>query len=148
MPVTSFSWNALHKVMPSGKRQKLIIQWGLLWTVKKWLLTFLASWLRPNVKKINFINTIVSFKDMFDTVLCKMYSKYDAISCWFFRLSRLPGLGAVCRWNCQQVQCMLLFKQIVDGLYLPVCSLHITTVDSVQQFVLTSSAKHVMLNSL
>jgi len=58
----------------------------------------------------------------------------------------LSDLGAVCRSNCQQVQCLLLFKQIVDGLYLPVFQ-YIGAVDFVQQFVRTSSTKQVMLNS-
>jgi len=52
----------------------------------------------------------------------------------------LPGLGAVCRWNCQQVQRLLLFKQIVDDLYLPVFQ-YTGAVVFVQQFVKISSAK-------
>jgi len=40
----------------------------------------------------------------------------------------------------------MLFKQIVDSLYLPVFE-YIAAVDFVQQFVQTSSAKQVMLNS-
>jgi len=57
----------------------------------------------------------------------------------------LLGL-AVCRSNCQQVQHLVLFKQIVDGLYLPVF-LYIAAVDFVQHFIQTISAKQVMLNS-
>jgi len=54
----------------------------------------------------------------------------------------LLGIGADCRSNCQQVglQRLLLFKQIVVGLYLPIFQ-YITAVDFVQQFVQTSSAK-------
>jgi len=40
----------------------------------------------------------------------------------------------------------LLFKQIMDGLYLPVFQ-YIAAVDFVQQFVQTSAAKHIVLNS-
>jgi len=50
----------------------------------------------------------------------------------------LSGLGALCRSKCQQVQCLLLFKQIVDGLYLPIFQ-YIAVVYFVQQFVQTSS---------
>jgi len=56
-----------------------------------------------------------------------------------------PGLDAACRTNCQQVQRLLLFKQIVDSLYLPIFQ-YIAAVDCVQEFVQTSSAKNVMLN--
>jgi len=38
----------------------------------------------------------------------------DASHSWDF----LPGFGVLCRSNCQQVQRLLLFKQIVDGLCL------------------------------
>jgi len=41
---------------------------------------------------------------------------------------------------------LMLFKQIVDGLSLPVFQ-YIVAVDFVQQFVQTSFAKQVMLNS-
>jgi len=76
------------------------------------------------------MNNIVSFKDLFDLSVVLMQSKW---------------LDTVCRSNCQQVQCSLLFKQIMDGIYLPVFQ-YILAVDSVQQFVQTSSAKYVMLN--
>jgi len=66
----------------------------------------------------------------------------DASRSWDF----LSGLGAVCRSNCQQVQICLLQFKIVDSLYLPVFQ-YIAAVDFVQQFVHSSSAKHVMLNS-
>jgi len=46
----------------------------------------------------------------------------------------LSDFAAVCRSNCQQVQRLLLFKQIVDSLYLPVFQ-YIAAVDFVQQFV-------------
>jgi len=104
----------------------------------------------PNViKKIDFMNIILSFKDLFDLsiVLCKMHSRYDVTICWCFTLVRLSAcLGGVCRSNCQQVQCLLLFKQTVDGIYLPAFQ-YIAAVDSAQQFLQTSSAKPAMLNS-
>ena len=59
----------------------------------------------------------------------------------------LPGLGEVCRSNCQLIRCLLLFQQIMDGLYLPVFQ-YLAAVDFAQQFVQTSSSKQVMLNSL
>jgi len=57
----------------------------------------------------------------------------DASRSWDF----LSGFGAVCRSNCQQVQCLLLLKQIVDCLYLPVFQ-YIAVVHFVQQFVQTT----------
>jgi len=65
----------------------------------------------------------------------------DASRSWEF----LSGLGAICRSNCQQVQRLLLLKQIVDGLSLRVLQ-YIAAVDFVQQFVQTI-VKHVMLNT-
>jgi len=47
----------------------------------------------------------------------------------------------------QKAKCLLLFKQIMVGLCLPVLYNIFAAVDFVQQFVQTSSVKHVMLNS-
>jgi len=54
----------------------------------------------------------------------------------------LLGLGRVCRSNGQQVQRLLLFKHIVDGLYLPIFQ-YTAAVNFVQQFVQT-----ILLNKL
>jgi len=63
-----------------------------------------------------------------------MMSPFADASCfWDF----LPGLGAVCRLNYQQVKCLLLFKQIMDGLHLAVFQ-YIAAVNFVQQFVQTT----------
>jgi len=64
------------------------------------------------------MNNIVSFKDVFDlsVILCKMHLRYDITihwCCMLMKLSARPS-GAVCRSNCQQVQPLLLFKQIMD----------------------------------
>jgi len=58
----------------------------------------------------------------------------------------LSGLGAVWQIKLPTIHRLLLFKLIVDGLYIPVFQ-YIAEVDFVQQFVQTTSAKHVMLNS-
>jgi len=79
-----------------------------------------------------------------------MSSRYDVTSCWCFTLVRL----SVRPWCSLQIKLptsttlarLLLFKQIVDGLYLPNLQ-YIAAVNFVQQFVQTSSAKQVMLNS-
>jgi len=69
------------------------------------------------------MNIIVSFKDLFDLSVVltqnafEMTSPFADASCsWDF----LSGLDVVCKSNCQQVQRLLLFKQIADSLYLPV----------------------------
>jgi len=55
----------------------------------------------------------------------------------------LPGLVAVCRSNCQQVQHLLLFKQIVDGLYL------LMSLNTLLQSILFSNlSRLVLLNML
>jgi len=90
------------------------------------------------------MNNIVSFKDLFDLSAVFMQNAFvimtspfaDASLLWNF----LSGLGAVCRSNCPQVQRLLLFKQIVDGLYLSVFQC-IAVVDFVQQFIQTNNAK-------
>jgi len=85
------------------------------------------------------MNIIVSFKDLFD--LSIFYAKCipDMTSPRSWDQS---GLDGVCRSNCQQVQRLLLFKQIVDGLYLPVFQ-YTAAVNFVQQFVQT-----ILLNKL
>jgi len=62
-----------------------------------------------NARWCNFINLSV--------VLCKMHSRYDIIR-WCLTLARLSATPC-CRSNCQPIQCLMLFKQIVHGLYLP-----------------------------
>jgi len=92
------------------------------------------------------MKTIVSFKALFDLSIVTyaksirdMTSSFaDASRSWDFQ----SDLGAVCRSNWQQVPRLLLFKQIVDGLYLLVFQ-YIAAVDFVQQF-----ARLVLLNKL
>jgi len=90
------------------------------------------------------MNIIVSFKDLLDltVVLCKMHSRtpfVDDSHSWDF----LPSIDAVCRSNCQQIAAV----QADRGRLLYSVFQYIAAVDFVQQFVQTSFAIQVTLNS-
>jgi len=96
------------------------------------------------------MNTIVSFKDLLDlsTVSCKMHSRYDITICWCFTLAKLSAKP----WCSLQIKLptsiMLNAVQANRGWPLfSYFSKYIAAVDFVQQFVQTSSAKHVTVNS-
>jgi len=59
--------------MPPGERQKLF---GCYKQLKRDFLTFLASWLSPNVIQIDFTNTTVSYEELFDLSVVLMQNVF------------------------------------------------------------------------
>jgi len=103
------------------------------------------------LQKIDFMNTIVAFKDLFglSVVLCKMHLRHDDTIRWCLTLMRL----SVKPWRSLQIKLltstMLAAVRADHGWRLSNAVFqYIAAVDFVQQFVQTSSAKQVMLNSL
>jgi len=88
-------------------------------------------------------NIILSFKDMFDGVhrSAAKCIRDDVIIHWCLTFARFSATPR-CISCIQQAQCLLLFKQTVDGLYLPVFQY---TAAVHQQSIQTGSAQRLRL---
>jgi len=92
--------------------------------LKSKLSNFLKPFLLPGsvqCYKIDLMNIILSFKDRFDLFVVLMQNVFEIWRQHYAEAGRLHACETFCqalrRSNYQHAQCLLLFKQILHGLY-------------------------------